>query len=215
MKQVWALCGLALMFVIPAFAQSPQSTPAQAAPAQNPAAEPAPVQPRPPIYVAPYEISGGYSFREVYQPNRARVGLNGGYGSIEYNVINRLGVVAEASGGVKNQGLNGNLSVYSLMVGPQIYPIKHRRKVTPFAHFLVGGDFYRNDFPAVGGFPHTVSTDTAFGWEAGGGIDWVYRKHWNIRLIQLDYAPTKFLGGGKQTGYRGSIGVVYRFGEKK
>jgi hypothetical protein len=42
-----------------------------------------------------------------------------------------------------------------------------------------------------------------------------YKTHWQIRLIQFDYAPTKFLGSGTKTAYRASVGIVYRFGEKK
>ena len=215
MRQLCALCGLVWIFMIPAFAQATQDTPAQASPAQTPATEATPPQPLPPPYVAPYELSGGYNIRMFTESSGVRVGVNGGYGSIQYNVINRLGAVMEVSGGVRDQGLNGNLSIYSVMVGPQIYPFKHRRKLTPFAHVLFGENFYHNSYPAVGGFPHTVSTDSKFGWEAGGGFDWVYKKHWEIRLIQLDYAPTKFFGAGTKTGYRASIGVVYRFGDKK
>lgn len=215
MRQLCALCGLVWIFMIPAFAQATQDTPAQASPAQTPPAETTPAQPLPPIYVPPYEVSGGYNIRMFTESSGVRVGVNGGYGSVQYNIINRLGAVMEVSGGVRDQGLNGNLSIYSVMVGPQIYPFKHRRKLTPFAHVLFGENFYHNSYPAVGGFPHTVSTDSKFGWEAGGGFDWVYKKHWEIRLIQIDYAPTKFFGAGTKTGYRASIGVVYRFGDKK
>jgi hypothetical protein len=52
-------------------------------------------------------------------------------------------------------------------------------------------------------------------WEAGGGFDWVHSRRWEVRLLELDYAPTKFFGNGTKSGYRGSIGIIYRFGEKK
>jgi hypothetical protein len=144
-----------------------------------------------------------------------RIGLNGGYGSFEYNILSRVGASVEASGDFKNQGLSGDLGIYSVLAGPQIYPLKHQRKLTPFAHVLFGETFYRNDYPAYGGFPHTVSTASGFSWEAGGGFDWVHSNRWEFRLLQLDYAPTKFFGNGTKTGYRGSIGIIYRFGGKK
>jgi hypothetical protein len=215
MKHLCALFCFVLVFMVPAFAQANQEPAAQAPSAQTPPAETVPAKPLPPPYVAPYEVSGGYSIRMFTESNSVRVGLNGAYGSLQYNILSRVGAVVEVSGGVRNQGLNGNLSIYSALAGPQIYPFKHRRTLTPFAHFLVGENFYRNDYPAYGGFPHTVSTNSSFGWEAGGGFDWVYKTHWEIRLIELDYAPTKFFGGSRQTGYRGSIGVIYRFGRKK
>ena len=100
-------------------------------------------------------------------------------------------------------------------MGPQIYPFKHRRKLTPFTHVLFGEDFYHNSYPAVGGFPHAVSTDSVFSWEGGGGFDLAYKTHWQIRLIQFDYAPTKFLGAGQKQPTEPRLGIVYRFGEKK
>jgi hypothetical protein len=210
MKHLCALGGFVLLCLVPASGQTAQAPPAKEQPADAP-----PAQPLPPPYVAPYEISAGYNYRTYTPTGQARIGLNGGYGSIEYNLLNRLGAVAEVSGGFKNQDLNGDLSIYSVMAGPQIYPFKHRRKLTPFVHVLFGEAFYRNDYPAVGGFPHAVSTDSAFSWEAGGGFNVVYKTHWEIRLIQVDYAPTKFFGNGTKTSYRASIGIVYRFGEKK
>ncbi len=215
MKHLCALCGFLLFFMASTRAQTEQAPPAQPPPAQAPAKAP-PAQPPPPqeIEIAPFEISAGYTLRVFTQSNYARIGLNGAYGSVEYNILSRIGAIAEVTGGRRNQGPNGDLSIYSILVGPQIYPFKHRRKFTPFAHVLFGEGFYRNDYPAYGGFPRTVTTDAAFSWEAGGGLDVVHSTHWEIRLIQLDFAQTKFLGNQSQTNYRGSIGIVYRFGEK-
>ena len=209
MKHLCAVCCFVLLFMVPASGQTAQTPPTKT-PAETP-----PAKPLPPPYVPRYELSGGYSYRTFNPTGQARIGLNGGYGSIEYNLLSRIGAAAEVSGGFKNQGLNGDLSIYSVMAGPQVYPFKHRRKLTPFMHFLFGEQFYRNDYPAVGGFPHAVSTDSVFSWEGGGGFDVAYKTHWQIRLIQFDYAPTKFLGSGTKTGYRASVGIVYRFGEKK
>ena len=46
----------------------------------------------------------------------------------------------------------------AVMVGPQIYPFRHRRKFTPFAHVLFGEAFYRDRYPAFGGFPAAVKS---------------------------------------------------------
>ena len=163
---------------------------------------------------APYEISGGYNLRIFTQPNYSRINLNGGYGSFEYKILNRISADLEISGGVKNQGINGDLSIYGIMVGPQIYPFKHRRKFTPFVHLLLGEGFYRNSYPAYAGFPAEVRTDSAFTWAGGGGLDWTHSPRWAIRVFDIDYSQTKFLGNLSQANYRLSIGVVYRFGQK-
>ena len=215
MKRLSALCGFLLLFMIPAAAQTPATdAPQTESGSQSQPQEPAPTPPPPPLVVFPYEISGGYSLRVFTQPNAVRIGLKGGYGSFEYKIRSRISAAAEISGGVRNSGVNGDLSIYSVLVGAQLYPFRHRRTLTPFAHVLLGEGFYRDSYPAYAGFPHQVTTDAAFTWEAGGGIDLTHSTHWSIRLIQLDYAPTKFLGYKSQTNYRGSIGIVYRFGEK-
>ena len=211
-----ALGSFLLLLLIPAAAQDSQ-TPAKDAPQNESASssqtqEPAPTPP-PPLVVYPYEVSGGYSLRVFTLPNYVRIGLNGGYGAFEYKILSRISAGAEISAGFRNQGVNGDLSIYSVMVGPQVYPFRHRRKLTPFAHVLFGEGFYRDSYPAYAGFPAEVKTDAAVTWEAGGGVDWTHRTHWAFR-VQLDYAPTKFFTNQTQTNYRASIGVVYRFGEK-
>lgn len=210
MKHLSALCGFVLLFMV----STPGQT-AQAPAAQSPPAETAPAKPLPPPYVSRYEVSGGYSIRTYNPTGQVRVGLNGGYGSLDYNILSRISAAVEVTAGFRDQGLNGNLSIYSFLAGPQFYPFKHRRKLTPFAHVLFGEGFYRDSFPAYGGFPHAVSTNSAMAWEAGGGLDMVYKTRWEVRLIQIDYAPTKFFGNGTKTSFRASVGIVYRFGEKK
>lgn len=187
MKQLAALCGFFLLSLIPTAAQD----------------------------VTPYELSAGYNLRVFTEPSYARIGLSGGYASLDYNILSRVSAVGEVSGGYRSQGLNGDISIYSAMVGPQIYPFKHRRKLTPFVHALFGDAYYRASYPAFAGFPPEIVTSSAFSWEAGGGIDITHSSHWAIRLIQVDYAQTRFLGPNhSQANYRASVGFVYRFGQK-
>lgn len=161
---------------------------------------------------ARYEVSAGYSLRIYTPPNYNHVFMNGWYVSGDYNLLSRLGVTAGLNGAYKDQGLNGNLSIYSVLIGPQVYPFGHRHKLTPFAHVLFGEGFYRNHYPAYGGFPSTVTTDAKSTWEAGGGLDLARTGHWEIRMIQADFGQTRFLGNKSQANYRVSVGVVYRFG---
>lgn len=209
MRRFFALGGLILLLTITAAAQSTSSS------SSSQTTPPAPAQEAPPPpQTPPYELSGGYTLRVFTEPSYARVGLSGGYGSFDYTILSRISAEAEVSAAFRNQGFNGNLSIYSVMVGPQIYPFRHRRKFTPFAHILFGEAFYRNSYPAYGGFPAEVKTDSSFSWEGGGGIDLTHSSRWAIRLIQIDYAQTKFLGTLSQANYRVSVGIVYRFASK-
>lgn len=208
MKRFFALGGLVLLLSITAAAQSTSSSSSQTT-------APAPAQETPPPPEPPaYELSGGYTLRVFTEPSYARIGLSGGYGSFDYTILSRISAAAEVSAAFRNQGFNGDLSIYSVMVGPQIYPFRHRRKFTPFVHILFGEGFYRNSYPAYGGFPAEVKTDSSFSWEGGGGLDLTHTSRWAIRLIQIDYAQTKFLGSLSQANYRASVGIVYRFAAK-
>lgn len=220
----FVLCGFLLLFAVSAAAQSsprstsdsaPQSPSQPSSSSQDSAQNEPPQPPGPgPVEVAPYEISAGYNLRVFTLPNYARIGLSGGYGLFEYKILSRLSAAVEVSAAFRNQGVDGNLSIYHALFGPQIYPFKHRRKLTPFAHLLFGEAFYRNSYPPYGGFPAHVTTDSSFSWEGGAGLDLTRSTRWAVRLIEVDYASTKFLGNSSQNNYRVSIGFVYHFGLK-
>jgi hypothetical protein len=216
MKQFLGVGALLLLFLIPTRAQEtpPSGTQTPSSPPQTPPSVPQ-TPPSSARETPRYEVSAGYNLRVFTQPNYARVGFNGWYGAGEYNILERISLAGEVSGGFRNQGARGDLSIYSGMVGPQIYPFKHAHKITPFAHVLFGEGYYRASYPAFGGFPAEVVTYSSFSWEVGGGVDIRRTPHWSIRLIQLDYARTGFLGSKLvQNNYRASIGFVYRFGKR-
>jgi hypothetical protein len=169
-----------------------------------------------------FDVSAGPSFRlfqQTFLPDEARVGMPGWYLSGDYNIHrfrNHFGVEMEGSGNYGNEIVLGITSVYTLLVGPKIYPVGHH-KLTPFGHVLFGGGYYRDDIPAQGG---DLAHDRAYGsfvWEGGVGLDLNVRKNWGVRMIQFDYAQTRFPIEGiynNEVNYKVSIGVVYRFGRK-
>ena len=118
----------------------------------------------------------------------------------------------EFSGSYRNNGIQGNTSIYTTLFGPEFYPFRHR-KITPFGHFLWGQGFYRVHFPPFGGFPSQTDLDWHSAWEAGGGVDYAHSKRWEIRVIQVDYGQTKFFGR-TENNYRATIGIIYNFGRK-
>lgn len=158
------------------------------------------------------DVSAGYSLRLFQTTGGVREGMNGWYGAADYRIFRWLAADAEVSGNYRNNGIQGNTSLYTALFGPQFYPIGHR-KITIFGHVLAGEGLYRLNIPAFGGFPNEVDTTWHSTWEAGGGIDYRHSSRWTIRVIQADFGQTQFFGHG-QNNYRASIGFVYTFGQK-
>ncbi len=164
------------------------------------------------------ELSASGSFNRYTAPTGYYVDMAGWNGSADYNLRRWAGAQVEASGDYGRKAFFGNSSVYTLFVGPQLFPFRHH-KITPWGHFLFGEAYYRNPIPAFGGFQPKVSADFAFAWEGGAGIDINYKEHWGIRIVQVDYISTRFFRSQPnqptQADYRASIGVIYRIGIRK
>jgi hypothetical protein len=208
---------LLVLFVLPAVARAQEGTQETPPTAPQPQA-PAPAPPiAAEIYTPQYELSAGYNRRKFYfpdEPTAPTLGMNGGYASADRNFKRWLGAYAEISAAYKNRGVWGNSSVYSLLVGPQLYPLKHH-KLTPFGHVLFGGGYYRNSVPANGAFGSKVEDASAFAWGGGGGMDLYLKTHLGIRVFEYDYEEAHFYGGNIDHGSsRISFGIVYRFGER-
>ncbi|HTX16281.1 MAG TPA: hypothetical protein VMD77_13370 [Candidatus Baltobacteraceae bacterium] len=171
-------------------------------------------------YAPKYEIAVGFAHRSYGIAGASKIGMNGWFGSFDYDWKSRIGFVGEAQGVYTTQyppqaGVE-HISLYSLMAGPQIYPFAHH-KVTPFGHFLYGEGFYRNSIGPYSPFPSNVVTDFSHSWEGGGGLDWHIKPNWSVRAFQFDYGSTHFFksnGTGSQGSYRISFGIVYYLGSR-
>jgi hypothetical protein len=163
-----------------------------------------------------FQVSAGYLF-DSFQTSatyNTSLHLNGLYGSLDYNPLRRIGAEVQYSQGVKDQGTLGDNSLYTFMIGPQIYPFGHRH-ISVYGHVLLGEGYYRLSYPAQGGFPATVNTDSSLAWQAGAGVDVTVKKAWGIRLLEADYGHTDFFGARPGQGsIRISFGFVYHFGAK-
>jgi len=215
MKRLAVLLGLLAVLAIPAVAQENPSPGAQPPESQTPET-PSGKKPAKHVerYTPKYEISGGYTHRSFYFPGGSTLGMDGWYGSFGYNLYHWLGGYLDGSGVYENRGLLGDTSIYTILAGPRVYPLGHRR-LTLFGQVLFGEGYYRNVIPSSGGFTGPIQTSWAFLWQGGGGADFFVRKHWGIRLVEVDYGKPKFFGNGFDHGTtRVSFGVVYRFGER-
>jgi hypothetical protein len=221
MKKFAGLLALLLFFAAAVVAQDqPQDTapvqapPAAPAPAKAPEKAPPP-KPKHGGYESKYEISADFTHYSFYAASGTTPSMNGWTGSFVYNYKWWLGLEGEGLGVYNHAGnLEGNTTIYSGFVGPQIYPLGHRR-ITVFAHAMFGGGRYQLSFPPFSPFAASAVVNTGAGWEVGGGADFYVRKHLAVRVFQLDYDKIGFFSGKASRGNaRISVGIVYRFGDK-
>ncbi len=137
------------------------------------------------------ELYGGYSYFHLQNSPGAN-NLNGFIFSGEYKFAPWFGAVGEVAA---DYGSGSSVTTY--LVGPQVsFPAR----VSPFAHFLIGGAHY-----GQAGF-----NDKSFATSLGFGIDTKIAPAFRWRIIEGDYVTTRF-GGGVQNDARISTGIVFRF----
>jgi outer membrane protein OmpA-like peptidoglycan-associated protein len=170
--------------------------------------------------------------------------MQGGGGSINFNVNKVLGFKGEFTGATSNDvkvcdstGLNcltrsGNMFTY--LIGPQL-SFRNPSRVTPFLHLMFGGtnsNVYANlkQSGTISTGPTVAdAVKNAFTLAAGGGLDVKVGKSVAIRLAQFDYFMTRFSGREVSTAGTGSVGgleinnqsnwrymggIVFRMGRK-
>jgi len=151
----------------------------------------------------------GYSYVRFIPPSSSGVpsfGLNGASGSISYNPIPVLGVVADFgfyhTGNAAGSSLTVNNTSY--MFGPKV--AFRLGGITPFAHALFGGVHSAALAPGSG-----TASGNNFATAVGGGLDANIAPHLSIRLIQAEYMLIR--GSGTNVSMpRISVGIVFRSG---
>jgi hypothetical protein len=187
------------------------------------------------------EVGFDFSYAR-YAPSGAYTqghSLNGGGGSLVYNIAEYLGIKADLQGygsnlthfvipaGLTNfpGGFTGNVqgNLFTYMFGPQL---KVRvPKFQPFVHLLLGGahsNVYGKAFrticqPMVGvcGFSKAPAGD-AFAMTFGGGLDIPIGHKISFRPAEIDYLMTNFnnaFTNGLQNNFRYSAGINFNIGE--
>ena len=151
-----------------------------------------------------FELFGGYSYLRSDFGSTDR-GYNGWGVSLTQNVNKWFGGVLDASG--HYAAVNGiGSNVHTLMYGP-VFSHRMKGNFTPFAHGLMGA--VRGSQTYLG----LSQPKFAFGAAVGGGFDVRIRKVAAIRVVQVDYLFTPFLGV-RQDNVRLSTGLVFYFGQK-
>jgi|SRR5438034_5887560 len=187
------------------------------------------------------EVGFDYSYAR-FAPNAAGTkghSLNGGGGSVVFNINSFLGIKMDLQGYGSNTSqfvilpgpnfpaggtanVQGNLFTY--LFGPQIK--LHASKVQPFVHLLLGGahsNVYGNAFknicqPVVGACAFSKApAGNAFAMAFGGGIDFPIGKSVSIRPVEIDYLFTDFtnqFNNAHQNNFRYSGGINFNIGSR-
>lgn len=138
--------------------------------------------------------------------------LNGGAVSASWNVLPRIGVVAEAGVGHAQEAapFSSSLTLVSYLGGARYYVPAlevHRERIQPFAQLLVGASH------AGGGIAGEGDGTYSFAGRIGGGVDLPLKKGFILRAVQLDYFSTQFKNGtnAHQNNFLLGSGVAYQW----
>lgn len=152
-------------------------------------------------------VLNGWNFSAAVNPNRwigVVADFGGYYGPVTKGITFKPANCVLCTGDV-----NGILhNMYTFTAGPQL-SIRHD-SVTVFAHALFGGAHIREDLVAFV-TPSASVSSTNFAFLVGGGADINFFHRFALR-IQPDYLKTEILSR-KQNSFRGSAGVVFKFGQ--
>lgn len=157
------------------------------------------------------ELFGGFSYVRIDADESENRNLYGWNGAVSVNVDKTYGFTVDASGHYQDNVFQRS-RVYSILAGPRF--TARNENTTTFAHILFGGTHHYHRFETLAS--RFTTEGNAFVVAVGGGIDVNVTPHFGVRVIQAEYALTKFNHGasGKaiQHNARVGVGVVFRFG---
>jgi opacity protein-like surface antigen len=173
------------------------------------------------------ELFGGYS----YFRTDGGANLHGWNASVAGNINRWFGLVADFSGHYNSESsslqvnrpgfpvfssrFRADRNIHKFMVGPR-FSYRGKERITPFAHALFGVARIHTESETVINETDRFSfsgTNTAFAMAIGAGLDVKLSDSIALRVIQADYVLTR-LGGFNEHNGRGSVGIVFRFGNR-
>jgi hypothetical protein len=156
-----------------------------------------------------------------------RQGFHGFNAAVTGNISRYVGLKFDVSGHFKSQTLpifsiqnavDVDSRLFNFLGGVQIKDNSSDKTFKPFAHALAGVAYGRNHFSlrqagCVAIFPspcpvEETLSETGFGGAFGGGIDIRASDRIDIRVIQIDYNPTR-LFDSTQHNFRIGVGIVF------
>ncbi|HTZ32762.1 MAG TPA: outer membrane beta-barrel protein [Methylomirabilota bacterium] len=164
------------------------------------------------------EAGFGYSYVDAKVPSQGTMGMNGVQGIFNADFNRHWGVKVDVGYSrvfdAFHSGRTADMLTY--MGGPVLYPLRGR-SYNVYAHALLGG-------ARETGVNYTPTGQVALGfvnqfaWAAGAGFQRRLTTSWSIRL-GADYLHTKFFDQNLtvqgQSNLRGSVSLIYTFGERE
>jgi hypothetical protein len=180
-----------------------------------------------------FEFFAGYSHNRI-DPGfegsdfiDGREGFNGFNTSVTGNISRYVGFKFDFSGHYKSHSIPfGTISravdidsrIYHYLGGIQVKDNSSEKTFKPFAHALVGAAHARNRVDISNDLCNAISpalcpidfteTETALAGAFGGGIDIRVSNRIDVRVIQIDYNPTRFFNS-TQHNFRFGVGIVF------
>ena len=145
------------------------------------------------------EIFGGYQYTRF----DGGLNTNGWDSAVNGNLNNWFGIGGDFSGAYHTES-GVSLNTYTYTFGP-VVSYRHNEKLTPFAHFLLGG-FHSS--ASASGF--SVS-DSGMAMMFGGGIDVRATQHVALRAFQFDWLSLHSNGVSDNNNMRITMGLVFRY----
>lgn len=160
----------------------------------------------------------GYSYVDSKVPSQGTLGMNGVQGIFNMDFGRHFGGKLDVGYSrvfdAFQSGRSADMLTY--MGGPVFYPVR-RRNMNIYAHLLLGGARqtgvnYEPNGQEVLGYVNK------FAWAGGAGFEQRVTTSWSIR-IGADYLRTAFFNENVavvgQSNLRGSVSLMYTFGERE
>jgi hypothetical protein len=157
------------------------------------------------------EAFGGFSYvrtaGEFAAPFTGDRNLYGWNGAVSVNPDRIFGFTADVSGHYQDF-IFGNTDTLTILAGPRF--TARNEYATTFMHVLFGRTRSRSEVRTL-----DMNFDTeekSFAVAIGGGIDVNVTEHFGFRILQVEYALTRFNSGirSNQHNLRAGIGFVFR-----
>lgn len=134
--------------------------------------------------------------------------LNGGSGTVVYNITTKWAAVADLTVGHANNVDNSlqNITIFNYLFGPR-YTRRMSSRYVPYGEILLGGA--REDV----NFQFTINRNS-FGLLAGGGVTTRLKHRFGLTLGEVDWIYTRIPNAknNRQNDLRVVTGITYHFG---
>jgi hypothetical protein len=153
-----------------------------------------------------FEFYGGYAFARMGgSGGGTSSNLNGAMGSVGLTLRPWLQIVGDSTYSYVTVAGTKNVLYGNHFGARYFYRSRNRWGATPFFEGLVGGSRADTTITGTGGY---TTSQNCLSYKAGGGLDIHPTRHWEIRVIDVDYYRTAFGTNLHQNNYWVTTGVV-------